>query len=61
MTDLALAARQPGLLATLLRRFLDWMAEEVCTETMPAAPSLGPREWADLPTHHAIRDDRGGR
>jgi hypothetical protein len=58
MTDLTLATRKPGFIARLVRRFLDWMAEEVEAD---APLQLSPRDWADLPTHHPIRDDMDGR
>lgn len=58
MTDLTLTARHPSVLARLARRFFDWMSEEVGAET---PLQFSREEWADLPTHHPIRDDRGDR
>jgi hypothetical protein len=58
MTDLTLTVRKPGVLGSLVRRFRDWMSEEVGAE---APLQFSREEWADLPTHHPIRDDRGGR
>jgi hypothetical protein len=60
MTDIALSAHRPGLIATLVRRFCDWMAEEVYVEEH-SGQAFTARERADLPTHHPIRDDRDGR
>ena len=59
MTDIVLAARQPGRIARLVVRLCNWLAEEVVVER-PAEP-FTPRDWADLPVHHPIRDDRDGR
>ena len=58
MTDLALITRQPSLFAKLLRRLIDWLNEPVAAD---APLQLSSRGWADLPTDHPIRDDRGGR
>lgn len=58
MTDLILASRKPGVVAGLVRRFLDWMSEEVGAE---ALLQFSPEEWADLPVHHPIRDDKDAR
>ena len=58
MTDLAGIVRKPNRVASLVRRFLDWMSEEVYAQA-PMQCNL--RDWADLPVHHPIRDDRGGR
>jgi hypothetical protein len=58
MTDLALTARQPSLFAKLFRRVIDWLNEPVASD-MPL--QFSPRDWADLPVHHPIRDGRDGR
>ena len=58
MTDLALTARQPSVFAKLLRRLIDWLNEPVASDM---APQFSPREWADLPVHHPIRDGRDAR
>ena len=58
MTDLAGIVRKPNRVASLVRRFLDWMSEEVDAQ---APMQLNLRDWADLPVHHPIRDDRDGR
>ena len=59
MTDTVLAARRPGLFARLFVRLRNWLAEEVYVDGAPREFSR--RDWADLPIHHPIRDDRGGR
>ncbi len=58
MTDLALTTRQPSLFAKLIRRLIDWLNEPVAAD---APLQFSRADWADLPTHHPIRDDRGGR
>jgi len=58
MTDLSLIAHKPGLIAILIRRLIDWLNEPVAAD-MPLQFSRA--EWADLPVHHPIRDDKGGR
>ncbi len=58
MTDLTATIRKPGIIAGLVRRFFDWMSEEVGAD---APPQFSREEWADLPTHHPVRDDRQGR
>ena len=41
-------------LTALLRLVLSWLN----APTAPAAaePEMSPRDWADLPTHHPLRD-----
>ena len=59
MTDTTLSLRKPSRLAELVRRLRAWLDEPVYVEV--PGPILSPREWADLPVHHPIRDDRDGR
>ncbi len=62
MTDLTLAAGKFGFLAQLICRLRDWLNEPVHVEAEIEAPVHFSRsDWADLPVHHPIRDDRGGR
>ena len=58
MTDLSLIAHKPSFIATLIRRLIDWLNEPVAAD---APLQLSSSDWADLPVHHPIRDDRGGR
>jgi hypothetical protein len=58
MTDFTPTARQPGLFAKLMQRLMDWLNEPVASDM---SPHFSPRDWADLPVHHPIRDDRDAR
>ena len=58
MTDLSLIAHKPSFIATLIRHLIDWLNEPVAAD---APLQLASRDWADMPTDHPIRDDRGGR
>ena len=59
ITDAALALQNPGLFAMLWRRLHDWLSEPAYADE--PTPRFSSREWADLPVHHPIRDDRGDR
>ena len=61
MTDLALTiTRQPSLFAVLLRRLIVWLNEAAYVDAAVSS-QFSPREWADLPIHHPIRDGRDDR
>ena len=59
MTDITLILRKPSRLAELVRRLRDWLNEPAYVEDR--CPTFSPRDWADLPVHHPIRDDRDDR
>lgn len=61
MTEIAVTARKTTAahpIREALTRFIDWLNEPVAADTLP---QLSSRDWADLPSHHPIRDDTGAR
>jgi hypothetical protein len=59
MTDTTFVLRKPSRVAELIHRLRAWLNEPVFAEDR--TPTFSPRDWADLPVHHPIREDKDGR